>query len=179
MKDRTSIAPLEIFNAENCQGVLDHLRVLGISNEAIAKAGGVVWANGHFSGRYFEPDPTGQRVMALSISRGNRIIEIVAFDKAHFGSLYGDIAFALGEEHLINPPVFSDPINIHPHPIQWLRNHCDGIVILRHQDVWFQLANYENLSCENVAHGRELERLLKPPPPRAKILVRQSKQVAA
>lgn len=168
----------KIFNPKNCVGLASQLATLGISGKAAAKAGGVAWAKGQFFGGHFELDSAGQHVMVLPVCHGEKPVDFVAFDQTHYGALYGDV-FALGEDHLINPPVFGDPINVYPHPISWLQNGCDGIVILRPQDVWHQLANYEFLSCEDVAHGREIERFLKPPSPHAKILVRQSKKVAA
>ncbi len=178
MRNSTPIAPLEIFNAENCEGVMAQLHTLGISGKAVVNAGGIVWANGKFSEGRFELNPTGPRVMAVAVCHGTKIVEVVAFDEMQYGALYGDV-FALGEEHLLNPPVFGGPVNVYRHPIPWMQHECDGVVILRRQDVWWQLGNYESLLSESVEHGREIERLLMPPPPRAKILVRQSKQVAA
>lgn len=168
----------EIFNAKNCQGVMAQLSSLGITGKAAAKAGGIVWAHGQFSAGYFQPAPNGKRVLVVPVYRGDIIVDLIAFNKTKFGALYGDFAFALGEDHLINAPVMDAPIKIYRHPITWLRNGGDGIVILNPEEAWARLSWGDNLICEDVAHGREVRNLLKPPPPRAKILVQPSQGVA-
>jgi hypothetical protein len=80
--------------------------------------------------------------------------------------------FALGEKQVWDPRFDDEPLMVWRSPFEWLRSGREGLVILRGRAAYFYLGYLPALAVEDVEHGEELEKLLLPPKPSARIMVR-------
>jgi hypothetical protein len=87
-------------------------------------------------------------------------------------ALWLGCGFALGEEQVWGPRFDDEPLMVWRSPFAWLRSCREGLVILRPRVAHFNLGHLPALAVEDIEQGDELEKLLLPPKPSAKIMVR-------
>ncbi len=86
-----------------------------------------------------------------------------------------NIAVLLGEIEIVHAEVYGEAIQVHKAPLDWLKAGGDGIVILADPADAFPYLRGIKIVAEDVAHGMELERCLRPPEPALPhIFVRQA-----
>lgn len=119
--------------------------------------------------RRFHFDPAGELavvVEALEIERGERwLVDFVAWpvdQPSEFATAAGR-ADLLGADQVGNPASFfaGRPLFVHRTPMSWLRARCHGLVVLDQRRAGARLAAARgNLLAEDLAHARELHRLM-------------------
>ncbi|MFG1190761.1 hypothetical protein [Xanthobacter flavus] len=119
--------------------------------------------------RRFRFDPDGAPAAffeVLGIEDGEMVaVDLVAFDVAHptiFGTLEG-CGVLLGADQIENPSSYlrGKPLLVHRVPLSWLRAGCRGLVVLDERSAGARLAGaLGNLLAEDLAHARELHRLM-------------------
>ena len=83
------------------------------------------------------------------------------------------LSWCLGEPALIDAATYFDggALKVVRTPIDWLRAGGHALMILRPELAWLGLGHCPRLAAQDAAHGRELERLLRPPKPTTEIMV--------
>ncbi|MFG1222142.1 hypothetical protein [Xanthobacter wiegelii] len=119
--------------------------------------------------RRFHFDPAGELavvVEALEIEHGERwLVDLVAWPvdrPSEFATAAGR-ADLLGADQVDNPASFfgGRPLLVHRTPLGWLRAGCCGVVVLDERRAGGRLAGaLGNLLAEDLAHARELHRLM-------------------
>ncbi|MFG1183267.1 hypothetical protein [Xanthobacter aminoxidans] len=119
--------------------------------------------------RRFHLDPAGDLavvVEALEIEHGERwIVDHVAWPNdrpSEFATAAGRTDL-LGADQIDNLASFygGRPLRVHRHPLSWLRAGCCGVVVLDERRAGARLAAaLGNLLAEDLAHARELHRLM-------------------
>ena len=147
----------------------------GISPRAVSLAFGPFIWRVRFDGNRFIEDANGEMAGVLPIIDGGYFTDLVAFTTDKIATHDGR-AFCLGDLSL---PNFADaPLRVFRHPLQWLQNNCDGIVILKPEIAWRELDHVALLGAEDEVHRLSLMRLMAPPKSRVKILIPKTKAAA-
>jgi hypothetical protein len=81
--------------------------------------------------------------------------------------------FALGETEIWAPRLKGEILSIWRSPWGWLRSGRQGVVILRPRAAPFYLDHLPAVLAEDLDHGEDLEKVLRPPQPRTKIFIRR------
>lgn len=178
--------PASEYFAIKSKPVIDKLKALGISAEAVIKGGGwkpklvcverlsLPQRRNHFSWCFRED---GEPAFVMPVDSQNQTIDWLAFTEKWFLPRYGS-AFCLGEDNLSAPCIFDEPLAIWRHPLGWLRANCAGICILQPDRVHIELGNVPFLKVEDQAHAREITKLLIPPLSQTKIFYPREKVAA-
>ena len=179
------MSPAAEFHAIKTLPVVDRLKALGVSAEAIIKNGGPKLSqierfktSSHQRaevGWCLQED--GELAFILPVYSQGEIIDLLAFTEDWFLAQYGN-GFCLGEDEWAAPCIFDEPLVIHRHPLDWLRANCTGICILRPDRVHLELGNVPSIRVEGETHAEEIERLLMPPKPRVKIVFPKQRAAA-
>ena len=100
------------------------------------------------------------------------LTDIVAWEprRNHVGLLLNR-AFALGEEQIWAPGVSRDPIPVRRSLLNWLRAGRCGLFVLRPAVAPFYFRDVGEAVVEDVEHGEELEKMLRPTNPMTRIFV--------
>ena len=92
-------------------------------------------------------------------------VDLAAWSPPRPAALWCSRGAMLGAESLFAPRM-SDELPVFRHPLGWLRSVCRGVVVLDGTKAAPLLRRAEPLAAEDVAHGRELRKLLEARPPR-------------
>ena len=83
-------------------------------------------------------------------------------------------AVLLGEIEVVHAEVYGEPIQVHRTPLDWLKAGGEGVVIVADWEAAFYCLRGLSIVAEDVTHGDELRRRLRPRAPELPhILVRQ------
>lgn len=167
-----------------------HLLSIGVSKRALAW-GWVGAQNVLIEGPCWQPVTGGTRAFIVPVRAFDAItpewsdpedvlcfgdlVDLIAFtlDSPQRWALRLDHAKWLGacEPQLLGP----SPVSIQPHPLAWLQQDCQGIVPLvrKHREIYSLLAPFRSIVAHDVAHGRELRRIMERPFPTPRIFIRR------
>ncbi|MFG1379666.1 hypothetical protein [Xanthobacter autotrophicus] len=119
--------------------------------------------------RRFRFDPAGGPATffeVFEVEDGDLVVvDLVAFDitdPAVFATYEGR-GTLLGADQIENPTSYlgGRPLQVHPHPLAWLRAGCRGVVVLDERRAGARLAAaLGNLLAEDLDHARELHRMM-------------------
>lgn len=172
---------------------VDTWRGVGITPAAVIAAGGIRRAPVKFDehpvlGRWFEFVDDGLVAWLVPSYRDEVLIDVVAFlpnRPAVFAPL-SRRAWALGADRAMSPNRIGDdpdrlpPVRVYRTPLAWLRGSTtEGLVILDAERARDELWHVGRIAGEDVEHGHELQRLMRPPRWPGEVLVPQSKGEAA
>jgi hypothetical protein len=116
-------------------------------------------------------EDTGAPAFTLIVSASAGPIDIVAWQpKPNRIALWLNRGFALGEEQIWRARL-DRPMPIWRTPMSWLRSGRDGLVLLRPDAAFHYLSELSTVAAEDFEHAQEIQRLLRPPMPRTKILI--------
>ena len=125
-------------------GDLRLLESLGVTREAIHRAGGQAVARIGTAGRLWMPEPTGTPAFVLPVWNGPApsiyqavehplLIDMIAWrpdDPATWWYRQGEVYLVLGDAHLDLAHAEGWPICFATTPLDWLRGNCRGAVLL-------------------------------------------------
>ena len=153
----------------------------GVSHPARLAAGNVGVAEIETTGDgLYQPAPGGQPVFVQPVYGAVRPPEVPIVDPADPEPvdlvawhpkvparwwLRRGIAVLLGEIEIVHAEVYDEPIQVHRTPLDWLKAGGDGIVLLTDPADAFSYLRGLKIVAEDVSHGLELERRLRPPVP--------------
>ena len=162
----------------------------GVTHPARLKAGnvGVVEIETTTEG-FYQPAPGGRHAFIQPVYGAVRPPEVPIMDPADPTPidliawcpkaparwwLRRGVAILLGEIEAVHGEVYGEPIRVYRTPLDWLRAGGAGIVILANPADAFPYLRGIKIVAEDVAHGLELERCLRPPEPELpRILIEQ------
>lgn len=155
------------------QQSIDWLKERGISNGAMIRPRPIKMTAVDFEGNgSFVRNPGGVGVFTLIVDENEEVVDLLAWQprSGRLATLRGH-AFALGQDQILSPGTYAlgGALRVHRSPLAWLRAERRGIVILNSREVYTRLGQVERIEAEDSAHARELQRLIAPPPPRARI----------
>ena len=113
----------------------------------------------------FEPDGAPAAVVEVLAEDGCTVADLVAWPlnaPERFATAVGE-ADMLGINAMRNPATYwaGVPLRVHRTPLNWLKAGCDGCVILNRAWGGYWLSRCPGpIMAEDLAHGRELRRLL-------------------
>lgn len=114
-------------------------------------------------------DEAAVSALTIVVTGSDGPIDIFAWQpRTQQAALWLGKGFALGE-HQIHPRL--GPLEIRSSVLSWLAADRRGIVIIRPWVAWVRLWDVGEFVAEDVPHREELERLLTPPHPRARIFI--------
>ncbi len=159
-----------------CHGVPPVAGIAGRS-DALKRVSGQIGPDG-----WFDPDPDGAGHVAILVCTFPADpVDVAVWQprSTRLGSYMGR-AFALGEDQIENPATyFADGgLAVHRTPLDWLRAGRQGICIIRHARAHIRLRHVPKLIAADVAHGRELRRLLTPKLPEIFVHARERRAAA-
>ena len=153
---------------------------LGVPEQGVwhGPPGTIGIANIAAEGPKFSFAESGPRVVVHPIwSAAYEVIDLVAWavDRPGRWWLRTGEAVMLGEDALRAAYVCEVPLPVHRDPLRWWRANNWGVVILDPAVARFDLLHLAGIVAEDIAHGRELDRLMRgPKPPRPRIFVRKA-----
>jgi hypothetical protein len=154
--------------------LLDH----GISVETLeAEPCSIAATTVRFEGRFFIPDPDGEKALIFRATDRDEVIDLIAWSPRtdQLGSFLG-LAFCLGDQDQLHNPASwfaGGGLNIYRSPLGWLRGNRRGIVIVDAQQTYAMLRHVPRLLVDNIAHGEQVKRWMRPPKLTTQILVTQ------
>ncbi len=154
---------------------LDALRAAGVTKEVLAtedyfvKGARVTWR----PRRRFDLGGDSRALIVAARDCVGNVIDLIAWPPARpeRWARYEGQAFCLGEAAMADAALSGAVLPVVRSPVSWLAMAGRGIVILDPAEAWRRLGQVPRLAAEDLAHGRELERLIEPPRPMAEILV--------
>jgi hypothetical protein len=178
-----SVSEIEIENAHMrgrvlCQAEIDRFASAGVSASALftpsaLRVQQVVFRTDEIFD--FVPDAPDEESVALItilVLGVGGTIDIVSWDpRTDRLGLWLGRAFALGETELWAPRLGREVVSIWRSPWGWLRSGRQGVVILRPHAAPFYFDHVPEVLAEDLEHGEELEKILRPSRPRTKILL--------
>lgn len=140
----------------------------------------------YFKGRRFDFDSEGRNSIVIEVlaDDGETIIDLCAWpvDVPDKHATACGVAKGLGGWHIANSATYflDRPLRIWRSPLTWLRNGCQGAVILDESRAGLWLADALGpIAAEDVDHGRRLLSALAPWVPMQNIVVPDPRRVAA
>ncbi len=123
---------------------------------------------------WFGQQPDGQPHIAILIyAWPDDPIDIAVWQPrtGGIGSYFGRAA-AFGEAQIENPATYSfgGGLTVHKTPLEWLIAERKGICIIRPERVAARLSKVPKLIAADVAHGRQIEKLIQPRMPQVCVL---------
>ncbi len=159
------------------------LRHAGIADHTLSQPATFVKAccAAFLARRRFEFAADGQRAFVIAVrDAGSDVIDCVAWPVGapeEWARLYGR-AFCLNPALLAPLAGAMDlAIRAYRHPQSWLAGHGRGICILDPPAAWHQLASVNTILAEDLEHGSEIEKMLRPPRPHTRVFL-SSRQAA-
>jgi hypothetical protein len=148
----------------------------GVSAETLeAEPCSIAATKVRFEGRFFIPDPDGEQALVFRAIDRDQVIDLIAWsphsDKI---GLFLGLAFCLGDQdQLYNPASWfaGGGLNIYRSPLEWLRANHRGIVIVDRKQAYAMLRRVPRLLVDDIAHGEQVKRWLRPPKLTAQIPV--------
>jgi hypothetical protein len=128
-----------------------------------------------FDGRFFIPDPDGEKALIFRATDRDEVIDLIAWSPRsdEIGSFLG-VAFCLGDQdQLYNPATWfaGGGLCIHKSLLEWLRASRRGIVIIDPKQTYAMLRQVPRLVFTDAALARQVREWLQPPRPRCELLV--------
>ena len=122
------------------------LEALGVTREAVHRAGGLGWARISTTGRVYQPGNIGTVMIIMPVWAGPApsiyqgvenpvLIDMIAWrpdDLARWWYRQGDVELVLGADHLELAHATGWPISFTTTPLDWLRADCRGACLLDH-----------------------------------------------
>ena len=137
-------------------------------------AASVVW---HARKRFdFDDNGDGERaILLVAHNEFGEPHDLVAFTMAEpdrTATLHGR-AFGLGEDNIGNPGTYAldGELKVSRTPLGWLRDGGRGLWIADPKETWRRLADCPRIRAEDLEHGIELEKALRPPWPRVDVRI--------
>ena len=99
----------------------------------------------------FDFDATGDRAMIFRAEDNGITTDLIAWSGNKLAT-WRNVAFALGDaSQIFNPATWfgGGGLRIHASPLEWLRAHRTGIVILKPELCWAYLRNVPRVICQN------------------------------
>ena len=155
---------------------VDLLQALGVTGLNIVNAG---WVSAgppisamkiETSGGLFQPSEAGRQAFVMPVAEYRNIVDIVAWVPTDPSRLWlrSGYGAALGVDQIENSTMFlglvSSPLMLHPTPLAWLCNGCQGVCILDWPRTRLILAGVTQFLCSDPALAKRLTRALQCPP---------------
>lgn len=152
--------------------LLDH----GVSTETL-ETELIAATSARFDERFFVPYPDGEKALIFRATDRDEVIDLIAWSPRtdQVGSFLG-LAFCLGDQDQLHNPASwfaGGGLNIYRSPLGWLRGNRRGIVIVDAQQTYAMLRHVPRLLVDNIAHGEQVKRWMRPPKLTTQILVTQ------
>jgi hypothetical protein len=126
----------------------------------------VVYAGAGFEfARHVDKEPAVSAMTFIVRDQFGHPIDVAAWSPPRAPALWHSRGCMLGEDGIFGPRM-RDELAVFRDPLGWLRNLCRGVVVLDGSKAAPLLRRAEPLAAEDVAHGRELRKMLEVRPPR-------------
>jgi hypothetical protein len=131
-----------------------------------------------FNGRFFVPDPDGEKALILRATDRDEVIDLIAWSPHtdHVGSFRG-LAFCLGDQdQLFNPASWfaGGGLHVHASPPDWLKADRSGIVIVDPNQTYAMLRHVPRLVFTDAKLARQVKEWVQPPRSRCELLIARS-----
>jgi hypothetical protein len=128
-----------------------------------------------FDGRFFIPDPDGDKALIFRATDRNEVVDLVAWApmSSKIGSFLGH-AFCLGDQdQLFNPASWfaGGGLHIHKTPFEWLKADRRGVVIVDPSQAYACFRHVARLVFTDATLGRQVKEWVQPPRPQCELLI--------
>jgi hypothetical protein len=136
-----------------------------------------------FDERFFVAHPDGEKALIFRATDRDEVIDLVAWSPRtdQLGSFLG-LAFCLGDQDQVHNSASwfaGGGLNIYKSPLEWLRANRRGIVIVDPRQTHAMLRHVPRLLVDNIAHGEQVKRWMRPPKLTTQILVTQKQETGS